>query len=147
MPKVLIVEDELIVADMVEEMLNAHGYEVCGIARTVAEAVSLARDHKPDLAVIDLRLADGELGTEVAAQLRGANGPGVLYTSGNTAQIILTAADGHACLSKPYHGSELIRGLEIVADITATGRATPPFPHKFQVLAAVNAGPGTSCHG
>ena len=43
--------------------------EVCGIARTVAEAVELGLRHKPDLAVIDLRLADGELGTEVAALL------------------------------------------------------------------------------
>jgi CheY-like chemotaxis protein len=147
MPKVLIVEDELIVADMAEEMLNAHGYEVCGIARTVTEAVSLAHQYKPDLAIIDLRLANGEFGTEVAAQLRGSKGLGVLYTSGNMAQVILTAADGHACLAKPYHGVDLIRGLEIVTDLAATGRATPPFPRRFQVLATTNVRPGTPCHG
>ncbi len=135
------------VADMAEEMLNAHGYDVCGIARTVAEALSLARHHLPDLAIIDLRLANGEFGTDVAAQLRGAKGLGVLYTSGNMAEVILSAAYGHACLSKPYHGVDLIRGLEIVADIAASGHATPPYPRKFQVLATTDVRARTSCHG
>ena len=68
-PKVLIAEDELMIADMLEEILVEHGYEVCGIARTVAEGIALGRLHKPDLAIIDLRLADGGFGTEIAAQL------------------------------------------------------------------------------
>jgi two-component system, response regulator PdtaR len=65
--KVLIAEDNLMIADLVEEILIEHGYEVCGIARTVAEAVVLAQHHKPDLAVLDLRLADGGLGTDIEA--------------------------------------------------------------------------------
>jgi two-component sensor histidine kinase/DNA-binding response OmpR family regulator len=142
MPKVLIVEDELLVADMAEEILTTHGYEVCGIARTVAEAVSLGRHHKPDLAVIDVRLADGELGTEVAARLTTPNGPGVLYTSGDMEQIVLTVAHGHACLTKPYHSSDLLRGLEVVADIAATGTAAPPFPRKLHILGAASAASG-----
>lgn len=67
MLKVLIAEDDLMIADLAEEILVDEGYEVCGIARTVAEAVILAHQHKP---VLDLRLADGGLGTEIAAQLR-----------------------------------------------------------------------------
>ena len=147
MPKVLIVEDELIVADMAEEMLNAHGYDVCGIAGTIAEAVALDRQHMPDLAVIDLRLADGEAGTEVAAQLSKRSGVGILYTTGNMAQIILTAVNGHACLAKPYHGAELLRSLEIVAGIAATGTATPPFPRKFQILGTAAGTIGRIPHG
>ena len=38
MLKVLIAEDDLTIADMIEETLVAHGYEVCGIAITVADA-------------------------------------------------------------------------------------------------------------
>jgi len=41
MLKVLIAEDELLIADLLEEALVANGYEVCGIARTVDEAVAL----------------------------------------------------------------------------------------------------------
>jgi AmiR/NasT family two-component response regulator len=54
----LIAEEDLIIADTVEDLLVVSGYEVCGIGRTVAESVALAQRHKPDLAVIDVRLAD-----------------------------------------------------------------------------------------
>ena len=57
MLRVLIAEDDLMIADLAEEILIDAGYEVCGIARTVAEAVALAHKHKPDLAVLDFRLA------------------------------------------------------------------------------------------
>jgi CheY-like chemotaxis protein len=132
--KVLIAEDDLMIADLVEEILVDKGYEVCGISRTVAEAVALAQHHKPDLAVIDLRLADGDLGTEIAAQLLPLGRFGVLYATGNISQVALTTSDGDACLSKPYTSADLLRGLEIVAEIVATGKALPPFPKGFQIL-------------
>ncbi len=125
----------------------AHGYDVCGIACTIAEAVALGHRHKPDLALIDLRLADGELGTEVAAKLSHQDGLGVLYATGNVMQIALTAANGHACLTKPYHGAELLRGLEIVADIATTGTAVPPLPRNFQILKGAEAGAECLPHG
>jgi len=137
--KVLIAEDDLMIADMAEEVLIQRGYDVCGIARTVDEAVALARLHTPDLVVIDVRLADGGLGTQVAAQLKTMPHLGILYASGNLSQIVLTAANGHACLSKPYRGTDLLRGLEIVADIVANGTASAPFPHGFQMLASATA--------
>jgi len=120
MLKVLIVEDDLMIADMVEEALVGAGYEVCGIARTVAGAVALGLRHMPDLAVIDLRLADGGLGTEIVPQLGGHGKLGVLYASGNLSNIALTAADGDACLAKPYSASDLLRGLDVVSDAVIT---------------------------
>jgi len=134
MLKVLIAEDELMIADMVEETLVSNGYEVCGIARTVDDAVALGRRHKPDLAVIDLRLADGGYGTQIAAQLDGPDRFGILYASGNIPRVTLNAANGEACLIKPYSSADLLRGLAIVAEIIATGRASPPFPGGFTLL-------------
>ena len=58
MLKVLIAEDDVMIADMLQELLVESGYEVCGIGRTVAESVALAQRHKPDLVVIDVRLAE-----------------------------------------------------------------------------------------
>ena len=107
---------------------------MCGIARTVAEAVALGRFHRPDLALIDLRLADGGLGTEVAAQLGTLGRLGVLYATGNISHVMRSAAYGDACLSKPHRPDDLVRGLEIVAEIVATGRASPPFPGGFQLI-------------
>jgi DNA-binding response OmpR family regulator len=132
MVKVLIVEDDLMLADFIEEMLVGQGYEVSGIARTVTDAVALARHSRPDLIILDLRLADGGLGTEVAAQLASSGRPGILYVTGNMSQVTLTYGD--ACLAKPYRSADLLRGLEVVAEIVATGRARPPFPRGFQLL-------------
>jgi CheY-like chemotaxis protein len=134
MLKVLIAEDDLMIADMAEEILIEGGYEVCGIARTVTEAVALCRRHKPDLALLDMRLADGGLGTEVAAQLSALGRLGILYATGNITDVTLNAANGDACIGKPYSSDDLVRGLQIVAEIVATGIASPPFPRGFQLL-------------
>jgi DNA-binding response OmpR family regulator len=132
MLKVMIVEDDLMLADSAEEILVGNGYEVSGIARTVLDAVALAARSRPDLVILDLRLADGGLGTEVAAQLPPLGRPGILYVTGNMSQVALT--NGDACLAKPYRSVDLLRGLEIVAEIVATGKAQPPFPQGFQLL-------------
>jgi len=106
MLKVLIVEDDLMLADFAEEILVEHGYQVSGIARTVADAVALAGHSHPDLVILDLRLADGGLGTEVAAQLPPLGRPGILYVTGNMSQVALTCGD--ACLAKPYRAADLL---------------------------------------
>ncbi len=147
MPKVLIVEDDLMIADMVEEILVKNGYDVCGIARTVAEAVGLGVHHKPDLALIDMRLADGGLGTDVAKQLAPLGRLGVLYASGNDAEVILTASEGDAYIVKPYSYADLLRALELVAEIVATSKASPPFPRTFHVLKRAASPPAMPPHG
>lgn len=134
MQKVLIAEDNFMIADMVEEVLVANGYEVCALVDTVSEGVALCRLHNPDLAIIDLRLADNELGTQMAAQLAPFGKLGILYATGNRSQVELTAVDGHASLNKPYSAADLLRGLQLVTQMVATGRAEPPFPPGFHIL-------------
>ena len=58
--RVLIVEDEALVAINLETMLEDLGAEVCGTAASGAEAVRKARQLRPELAVVDVRLKDGE---------------------------------------------------------------------------------------
>ncbi|ABC21498.1 response regulator [Rhodospirillum rubrum] len=134
MTKVLIAEDELMIADMAEEVLVENGYEVCGIARTVGEAIDIGRRHHPDLALIDLRLAYGGFGTDVANELSALGRIGVLYASGNVAQVKERAITGEACLAKPFRSQDLLRGLEIVSEMVTSGRASLPFPPGFFLL-------------
>jgi len=136
MLKVMIAEDDLLMADMLEEFLIDAGFQVCGIARTVEEGIALGRLHKPDLALLDLRLANGGLGTEIAAQLDRQGGLGILYATGNAGQIRLTKDDGEACLDKPYRPADVVRALNIVEEIVSTGKAAPPFPGGFHLLAS-----------
>jgi DNA-binding response OmpR family regulator len=147
MLKVLIAEDDLMIADVAEEVLVDSGYEVCGIARTVAEAVALALQHKPDLAVIDVRLADGGLGTDIPGQLGSIGRIGILYATGNPSKVMISGVEGDACLAKPYSTVDLVRGVKIVADIVATGSAAGPFPRSLQLLPAAATASEASSNG
>ena len=135
MLKVLIAEDELLIADQIEETLLANGYEVCGIARTVDEGVELGELHKPDLAVLDLRLAKGTRGPDIVRRLNGRANFGVLYATGNDSKSSpLTIENGDALIAKPFRADELLRALTIVWEISREGTATPPFPRGFRLL-------------
>jgi DNA-binding response OmpR family regulator len=137
--KVLIAEDDLMIADMIEESVISNSYEVSGIASTVREAVALGRERRPDLAIIDMRLADGALGSEIVTLLHDGPRIGILYASGNINQVI-EMADGDACIAKPYRMMDLLRALDIVAGIAIHGIVgTPPFPRGFHLL-KVNKG-------
>ena len=135
MLKVLIAEDELMIADLLEETLVANGYEVCGIARTVDEAVAFAELHKPDLAILDIRLARGDRGVEIARRLSSRGKFGVLYATGDDARhSMLTLADGDASIAKPYRMADVVRALVIVQEIVTAGTSIRPFPRGFRLL-------------
>jgi CheY-like chemotaxis protein len=125
--KVLIVEDDLMIADLIECMLEGH-YVICGTARTIIEAVEIARLHRPDLALVDYRLADGDLGTDAARALLAIGQVGILYASASVTEVIDAATKGTACLSKPYSGSDLLKSLEIVAEVSSGGAPPRLFP-------------------
>ena len=65
--KVLIVEDEGIIAWDLESMVLDNGFEVAGLARTEIEAIALAR--RADIALVDVQLADGPTGPQIARTL------------------------------------------------------------------------------
>jgi DNA-binding response OmpR family regulator len=140
MLKVMIAEDDLLIGDMLEDILVQSGYDVCGIVRTVAEGVELGKRHKPDLAILDVRLAGGGLGTSIAAGLDDEGHCGILYASGNLNQVVLTSSDGEACLSKPYRPADVLRALEIVEEIVNLGKASQPFPSGFHLLGSSSRG-------
>jgi CheY-like chemotaxis protein len=150
MPTVMIAEDDLFMADMLKDVLADNGYDVCGIARTVDKAVELGGRCKPDLAILDIQLADGGLGTDIPARLKGQGRMGVLYASGHAGQMGLTKTDGDALLFKPYRSEDVIRALKVVEHIVTTDEAARQFPRGFSVLspsptiekAAIPAGSG-----
>jgi len=67
--RVLVVEDDFLIAMQTEIALTAAGFEVVGPATTAEEAVALAGDTQPTLAVMDIRLASSRDGIDAARQL------------------------------------------------------------------------------
>ena len=79
MAMILVAEDDLMIADFLEDILIDAGHTVCGIARTVGEAAAMATAHRPDLAILDLHLAQGGRGTDIRALVTGGGRIGILF--------------------------------------------------------------------
>jgi CheY-like chemotaxis protein len=67
--RVLIIEDESIIALDLENLVNDLGHEVIGTAATSEEAVAQARKHKPGLILADINLGEGGSGIDAVAQI------------------------------------------------------------------------------
>ena len=142
--RILVVEDDLMLADCLAEGLLDQGHVVCGIASTVAEAVLLARQHRPDAAILDMHLGNRERGSDIASQLAESGelaDIGILYVTGEVEQAYRASCVGHACLNKPYKLSTLGIALEIVRDLAQAGDTAHPLPFGLQLLHPTNARP------
>ncbi|WP_051928668.1 response regulator [Palleronia rufa] len=114
MSTILIVEDELLIALDAEMTLQDAGFEVVGTAATEDDAVTMALEARPDLMVLDLRLADGGCGRRVAERVRTEIKVAIVFASGNldpAKKRELDPLDPVAMLSKPYDGPELLRAV------------------------------------
>jgi CheY-like chemotaxis protein len=70
MPRILIVEDEGVVAADIAMSLRSMGYEVAATAATAGEALSLAGSERPDIVLMDIMLGGGPDGIEAAEKIR-----------------------------------------------------------------------------
>jgi DNA-binding response OmpR family regulator len=107
--KVLVVEDEALVAMLVEDALLDAGFQVLGPAATVEEALSLLNGERPDAVVLGLNLA-GETSTPVADLLASRGIPYVIAT-GYGASGLPPGHQQAMVLAKPYDPGELISML------------------------------------
>src|SRR5919199_5910480 len=98
--RILIVEDELIIAIDLEEVLSEEGHQVAGIARGSETALGLAQRLKPDLALVDVHLVDGDTGPEIAPHLKEMGIP-VLFMTANASTLPDGMAGALGILPKP----------------------------------------------
>ena len=141
--RVLIVEDDLILADCLEEVLVEIGHEVCGIAGTVDDGVDRLRRDEPDVAILDMVLGASGLGTDIANRLgdaRSLGRTGILYLTGQPDRVHRGARFGHACLTKPYMTETLESALAIVAELAQSGVTSRPLPRGMELLATLQQG-------
>jgi CheY-like chemotaxis protein len=113
--KILIVEDEFIVANDLQLTLEKAGYFVCGIASSVNEAREIVKKENPSLVLLDIHLKGKLNGIELAKNLK-ENEIAFIYLSANSNQQILEAAkatEPYGFLVKPYREKDLLVTLDI----------------------------------
>jgi DNA-binding response OmpR family regulator len=128
--RVLLVEDEPLVAFDTEHFLNSEGFEVVATIDSVAGALEvIARDAAIDLILVDVHLADGS-GVEVAREAH-ARGMQVLFVTGNCPGEARALAAG--CLTKPYPQRDLLAAI-VGIEAALGGKKPGKLPGSFRLF-------------
>ncbi len=107
--RVMVVEDELLIAMLIEDTLVDHGYVVVGPFSNVADALVAARDETVDVALLDVNLR-GERVYPVAELLERRGIPFLLLSGYGMDAVPASRAHWEAC-SKPFMPAELTRRM------------------------------------
>jgi DNA-binding response OmpR family regulator len=108
--RVLVVEDSLLIADVITEILADSGCTVIGPVARVRRALNLLRETEIDGAVLDVNLA-GQLSFPVAAQLGASDIPYIFLTGYDDENAMPPAYRSVPRLAKPFHAGELVTAL------------------------------------
>lgn len=100
-PSILIVEDEPLISMMLEDFLDALGYQLAGCVDGVSDALSCVEQGGFDAALLDVNLRDGETSWPVADALSACGRPFILATGGGNDMVPARHADV-PILNKPY---------------------------------------------
>lgn len=114
--KVMIVEDELIIAEDIRSKLSGLGYNVTGIATDVKEAESLLQKNSPDIVMLDIILRDGDDGIALAEIIRNQYNIPFIFLTSHADKVTIERAkrlkpDGY--LVKPFTDRDLYSSIEI----------------------------------
>jgi response regulator NasT len=114
----MIAEDEAIIRMDLREMLEEEGYEVVGEANDGQVAIELAREHRPDICILDIKMPgmDGIRAAEVITRERIA--PVLILTAFSQRDLAHQAAQAGAMayLVKPFQKSDLLPAIEVALE-------------------------------
>jgi PAS domain S-box-containing protein len=113
-PRVLLVEDEALVAMMIQETLTEFGFHVLGPVSTASEALAAARERSIDAAVLDINLGDGLVYT--VAEILAERGVPFVFVTGYDADSVDSRFSGIPILQKPIERESLQRIFAQVDD-------------------------------
>ena len=117
--KILIVEDEMIIAANISLQLTMLGYEVVGIVPRAEDALTCVKQDSPDIVLMDINLK-GELdGIETVKLIKEIQDVAVIYLTANADEAHFNRAKSthpHAFISKPFKKLDLQRAIELTVD-------------------------------
>jgi DNA-binding NarL/FixJ family response regulator len=119
--RVLIVEDDAIIAMHLAMLVVEFGHEVCATAMSAAGAIALATAHSPDVVLMDIRLAQGSSGVDAAREIHARQGLRCIFLSANLDEETRTALLPYAPIDfvgKPVLPVTLLRALKKAQGLT-----------------------------
>lgn len=120
--EVLIVEDQVLIAIHLQDLVEEAGHEVGAIAHDAADALAAAARGRPAFAIMDLRLSNGASGIDVARRLYEMYGVRCLFVSANITDEVRQQVAGLQPLGfigKPFLAAEVIAAVRNAARVTA----------------------------
>jgi CheY-like chemotaxis protein len=111
--RILVVEDEMLIAMLVEQMAEDLGYDVVGPALTVEEALALINRESFDCAVLDMNLGHGVSSAPVADALKAKDIP-FLFASGYGSKGVAENFTAAPVLNKPFLTHDLEKALQSI---------------------------------
>jgi DNA-binding response OmpR family regulator len=105
--RILIVEDQAILGMELEFVLEQAGHQVVGIAVDARQALTLAAETRPDLALVDINLRDGRSGLALAQKMTTELGVTVLFATSEPELIPEQFGGAFGVLAKPYSSGSL----------------------------------------
>jgi CheY-like chemotaxis protein len=130
--RILIVEDECLIALNTQADLEAAGHTVTGIAMTSREAFEQAETGRPDLVLMDVRLAAGN-GVEAAQAIYAHWGISSLFATSYGEKPASAGNAGIGCLRKPYDQKSLVQSIQIVERVMNGLEPTLPLPRNLEL--------------
>lgn len=139
--KILIVEDQKIIARDIESLLTDWGYTIVGCATTGDEALQLFKKHQPDLALVDIHI-DGDMdGIDTVLEFNAIRPIPIVYLTAQADAYTVNKAKASrpsAYLLKPFDERGLQISLEMAFDTFSNTQATPQYKKEASKVQAAN---------
>jgi DNA-binding response OmpR family regulator len=132
----MIVEDEVLVAMALRDELEEAGYHVLDLTERHNAALEVANACKPDLALVNIRLAGRDDGIELAEHLKALGIP-VLLISGQVSRARSAQTVAIASLPKPYDAADMVLAVAYLL-ARLQGDASPVKPAALEVFDSVD---------
>jgi two-component system, response regulator PdtaR len=123
--RIAIAEDNWFVAEHLRSELAALGHSVVGLARTGEELIDLVARERPQIALVDMRLAEGSDGLAAAKEIQERFGIPAIAATGHLTALEAQAAGLLGLVSKPYSSARLRAILDGAAEWLETGASRP----------------------
>ena len=128
----MIVEDEVLVSILLRDELQKAGYKVLDLTDRLDAALEVAKAEKPDLALVNIRLAKGDDGIELSKHLKVLGIP-VLLISGQVSRSSSAKTVAIGSMPKPYVPEEMLLAVGYLL-ARLNGDDTLQKPHQLEVF-------------